>query len=103
MQTFVPEKGMIGAKSNKVRTILPSSMRKGWQRRAKSSFLEENARGETDLETISSQSEGKNLSQIMSESMADRNEEETSDDLHASNGQVREKTVATHSSGSTLK
>lgn len=72
------------------------------ERMKKSSFLEENFKGVSDLATMSQQSQGKNLSQTVSDSAAGRTARETSNILQASWGVVRDKIVETQSSGRVL-
>lgn len=72
-------------------TVLPSSSKVGRHSKTKSSFLDENSNGETDLDTISGHSDGRNFSQMTSESDADRKVEHTPADIHASRGDVKDR------------
>lgn len=63
----------------------------------------ENSNGFADLDTISDQSDGRNFSQRMSDSDADRKVEQTADDLQASRGDVKDRMWQTQPSGKRLK
>lgn len=83
-------------------TFLPLSKMMELQRTWKSCFLEENLMGTDALDKMSEQSDGKKLSQTISESAMDRKEEETKESLHASCGEVSEQITEKQSSGNML-